>query len=173
MLGGSSQRATVNHGASVVGNRSPSKVAMQGVFLKRGTIFKRYQNKYTLTFHDNLLTYGKIGKEPNTSIDLREAVVLRNYKSKKVFKIKHPSVKLTLKAENELEREKWVHALTKVAKSYEGEDVSKRIHTDEEDKEHAVVPSFGKKSSRSIKGIRSVTLTQIFEILQKQNAKMS
>jgi hypothetical protein len=74
----------------VSGSRSPSKVAMQGVFLKRGTIFKRFQNKYTLNFHDNLLMYGKVGKEATNTIDLREAVVLRNNKSKKVFKIKHP-----------------------------------------------------------------------------------
>jgi hypothetical protein len=75
---------------------------------------------------------------------------------------------LTLKAENELEREKWVHALTKIAKSYEGEDVSKRIHSyDEEEQKVAVVSSFSKKpAAKSMKGIRNITLTQISEILR-------
>jgi len=74
-----------------------------------------------------LLTYGKVGKDSTTTIDLKEATVLRANNSKTVFKIKHPSVKLTLKAESEQERERWVHQLTKIAKSYIGEDVSKRI----------------------------------------------
>lgn len=70
--------------------------------------------------------FGKVGKEMNPPIDLREAIVTRDKKSRKVFKIKHPQTKLTLKAANEEEREKWVNTLTKVAKSFAGEDVSKR-----------------------------------------------
>jgi len=39
---------------------------------------------------------------------MREAVVTRDKKSKKVFKIKSPNAKLILKAADENEREQWV-----------------------------------------------------------------
>jgi hypothetical protein len=73
--------------------------------LKRGNIFKRYQKKYFFTFQDNILKCEKVGKDLTYSIDMREAVVTRDNKSKKVFKIKSPTAKLILKAADENERE--------------------------------------------------------------------
>ena len=78
---------------------------------------------------DNFLKYGKVGKEINNSIDLREAIVTRDdKKGTKVFKIKSPHSKLTLKAADQNERNLWYEALTRIAKTYEGEDVSKRVN---------------------------------------------
>jgi hypothetical protein len=42
----------------------------------------------------------------------------RHKKSKKVFKIKTPKTKITLKAVDEEERERWYEALSKIAKGF-------------------------------------------------------
>ena len=81
---------------------------LTGQLLKRGNIFKRYNKKYNFTFQDNKLRVEKVGKEHTYEIDVREAVVTRDKKSKRVFKIKSSNnTKLTLKAADEMERELW------------------------------------------------------------------
>lgn len=84
-----------------------SKVTMQGVLLKRGKFFKRY-NKQVFYLEENNLKYGKPGKDISRSIDLKEAILLKDKKFKTQFKIKAPKKILRLKAENEEEREKWM-----------------------------------------------------------------
>jgi len=94
---------------------------------------------------------------------MRDAVVTRDKKSKKVFKIKSPQAKLILKAADENEREQWVQALTRVARIYEGEDISKRIEGfDQPNNEYS-----DRKVPKHIKTVKTVTLNQISDILQK------
>jgi hypothetical protein len=99
----SQQQAHNQRSRGSINSQSPSRaqgVTMQGVLLKRGKFFKRYQKKYNFILQDHLLKYGKVGKTENGNIiDLREALVTKNdKKGTKVFKIKSPGVKLTLKA---------------------------------------------------------------------------
>ncbi|CDW78464.1 oxysterol-binding protein [Stylonychia lemnae] len=146
---------------------SPSKhPIIHGQLLKRGNIFKRYQKKYNFTFQDNILKCEKVGKDLTYSIDMRDAVVTRDKKSKKVFKIKSPHAKLILKAADENEREQWVQALTRVARIYDGEDISKRIEGFDN------VDNSDKKNVKYIKTVKTVTLNQISDILQKQDYKL-
>jgi len=103
-----------------------------------------------------------VGKDHTYEINVREAVVTRDKKSKRVFKIKTKDGKLCLKAADEMERELWFQNLTRLAKVYDGEDVSKRIGED--------VPSqeiINKKAIKNVKSVKTVTLNQISDILQK------
>lgn len=102
------------------------------------------------------MKYGKVGKEINNSIDLREALVTRDdKKGTKVFKIKTHAAKLTLKASDQNERNSWYEALTRIAKTYEGEDVSKRLNGSSIDDSKLSE----RKIVRSVKSVKSVTLT--------------
>ena len=162
--------------------------------MKRGNIFKRYQKKYNFIFQDNILRCDKVGKDLSYQIDVRDAVVTRDKKSKKVFKIKSPQTKLTLKAADEMERELWVQNLTRIAKVYAGEDVSKRGSAVENSSDlrlgsgafsiesgnhlggYNTVGGGGigtnKKIVKQVKTVKTVTLNQISDILQKQDAKL-
>jgi hypothetical protein len=99
-----------------------------------------------------------VGKDHTYEIDVRDAVVTRDKKSKKVFKIKTKDAKLTLKAADEMERELWFQNLTRIAKVYDGEDVSKRMGEG---------PDFdsAKKVVKNVKTVKAVTLNQISDIL--------
>lgn len=134
-------------------------VNMQGVLLKRGNIFKRFQNKYSFMLLDNILKFGKVGKEITNSIDLHEALVTKDdKKGTKVFKIKSPGVKLTLKAQDKAERDMWYTALTRIAKTYVGEDVSKRVNGSSFVIEDSKMMLSERKSSRIPKTMHPVTL---------------
>eukprot|EP00347_Sterkiella_histriomuscorum_P008454 403345039 len=138
---------------------------LTGQLLKRGNIFKRYQKKYIFTFQDNKLRVEKVGKDHTYEIDVRDSVVTRDKKSKRVFKIKCAQTKLTLKAADEMERELWFQNLTRIAKTYDGEDVSKRLA--EGFDETSI-----KKIVKNVKTVKTVTLNQISDILQKQDTKL-
>lgn len=133
-----------------------------GQLLKRGNIFKRFSKPYNFTLDDGTLRVEKVGKDHTFIIDLQQAVVTRDKKSKRIFKIKTRDTKLTLKAADEMERELWFQNLTKIARVYDGEDVSKRVG----DSNSALEENNSKKVAiKSVKTVKAVTLNQISDIL--------
>ena len=84
---------------------------MDGYLQKWANIFSRY-HKYYFWVQDGFLKYETEDKKKGPkSINLKEAYVAKEMKSRRKFKITTSKAKYRLKAESVAERDKWVAVL--------------------------------------------------------------
>ncbi len=90
----------------------PEKVVKKGFLYKKGSVFNRYKEQYLFYLEEPMfLKSGKKGKPLSSCVDLYLGQLRHSADSRTKFKVVTPKVTLSLKAENEKERDEWIEAI--------------------------------------------------------------